>query len=707
MKKGTILMIMTFVLLVFASAASSQSALTSSGARIERVNISESETALLKSVNSTESKSFELNSDDPRAVITVLPNNGGTSQNSRAPQSNFRYQRCYYFISAAEMTASGFPAGQITSIGFNYSAASTATGNFRVLFENAAAFADKGTNWNVAISAMTQVHSGTITLPATAGTVDFALNNSGAFSYSGGGLWVAWEYSNPGGTLPGTFNTALCNTSLPAPHLRNSQANDSLRVIQTSSTSFRPETRLGNLQNDIITVGPVYSLGEAAACPCPDTNLIRVNLNHLENTLDTIILKTTVKNVTGGNIKYEWEDTLVVSTISRWIFSYVYPKDGDTKKLDSIISVGRVLRTEDITSNNRARTIKRTTLFRWNHAEPTGALSGGVGFTGAAGDFVAQFYAPCAIPITAVHLSFFAATGGGNQPFNVKILANDNDSLIPGAVIYTSGALTSPPGVTGSAQRTVHKLSTPVTVGPGYYYVGVSQTGTTNLAYGYQAENPVRPGNFFFASPVGSLAWVDFAAGGANFKLDIAPKTYTTMDLGYYLEGFISGSSMISDTVKVIAHSLATGAGLDTAKSVVLNGSGFGRASFPCLSNDSCVVFQIKHRNHVRIWSPLVCNKIDACDYIYNFRSAATQTYQSNVVFMPGVGGFASYAGDVNQDDFVDVTDVALIDNDVSNFVSGPGLVTDVTGDQTVDVSDLAATDNNAFNFVSAFNPFP
>ena len=49
----------------------------------------------------------------------VLPFNGGTSQNSRAPSNYFKYQRTEYLITPAEMMASGFTAGlNINSIGF-------------------------------------------------------------------------------------------------------------------------------------------------------------------------------------------------------------------------------------------------------------------------------------------------------------------------------------------------------------------------------------------------------------------------------------------------------------------------------------------------------------------------------------------------------------------------------------------------------------
>lgn len=84
----------------------------------------------------------------------------------------------------------------------------------------------------------------------------------------------------------------------------------------------------------------------------------------------------------------------------------------------------------------------------------------------------------------------------------------------------------------------------------------------------------------------------------------------------------------------------------------------------------------------------------------YNFTTAATQAYGDNMVLDGAL--YALYNGDANQDDFVDVTDVAEIDNDVFNFVAGCYHYTDVNDDGLVDITDLGIADNNGNNFVGA-----
>ncbi|MEO8209544.1 MAG: hypothetical protein ABI840_03200, partial [bacterium] len=87
----------------------------------------------------------------------------------------------------------------------------------------------------------------------------------------------------------------------------------------------------------------------------------------------------------------------------------------------------------------------------------------------------------------------------------------------------------------------------------------------------------------------------------------------------------------------------------------------------------------------------------------YDFTTSLSQAYGNN---MFGTSPpFQIYAGDVNQDDVVDLSDAAKVDNDAFNFIAGCRITTDVNYDNFVDVTDGAIVDNNAFNFVGAIVP--
>lgn len=173
-----------------------------------------------------------------------LPDNGSTSANSRAPQGATRYARTVYIITAAEMAGSGLTSGNaLAGIGFLYSSAQNVatTGTLKVYLQNSTdATNTKSTDWTTAITGMTLASNSTITIPATTGQVNFPFMGGSPFTYTGGAVYVAFEYENATGTLATTGNIALCNTSLVG-GLKGAQ---SLTVLPTTLTvsNFRPAT---------------------------------------------------------------------------------------------------------------------------------------------------------------------------------------------------------------------------------------------------------------------------------------------------------------------------------------------------------------------------------------------------------------------------------------------------------------------------------
>jgi hypothetical protein len=85
-----------------------------------------------------------------------------------------------------------------------------------------------------------------------------------------------------------------------------------------------------------------------------------------------------------------------------------------------------------------------------------------------------------------------------------------------------------------------------------------------------------------------------------------------------------------------------------------------------------------------------------------NYTGAQGFIYGSNQILKGTKWCF--YSGDVNQDGLVDGTDLAGVDNDNTNFVTGY-VATDLTGDKSVDGSDLALVDNNSAAFVTKIVP--
>lgn len=115
---------------------------------------------------------------------------------------------------------------------------------------------------------------------------------------------------------------------------------------------------------------------------------------------------------------------------------------------------------------------------------------------------------------------------------------------------------------------------------------------------------------------------------------------------------------------------------------------------------------QLKHRNSITTWSsvPVSFDPLTS-QADYRFNTSESQAYNNNQTLVDSTPvRFAMFSGDVNQNKFVDLTDVTLTYNDASAFVSGYK-VTDVNGDNVTDLFDLLIVYNNSSAFVQAFEP--
>ncbi|MBK8685859.1 MAG: hypothetical protein IPN26_13250 [Bacteroidetes bacterium] len=102
----------------------------------------------------------------------------------------------------------------------------------------------------------------------------------------------------------------------------------------------------------------------------------------------------------------------------------------------------------------------------------------------------------------------------GGQPYQVGIWDATGPGGTPGTLLWQSASATSAPG---TAFISVPNISV-----SGDYFVGVRQTGTTNVSFGYQSESPIRPQTFYFTSPTGNTVWTDFAPNSPfRFSIEV------------------------------------------------------------------------------------------------------------------------------------------------------------------------------------------
>lgn len=204
------------------------------------------------------------------------------------------------------------------------------------------------------------------------------------------------------------------------------------------------------------------------------------------------------------------------------------------------------------------------------------------------------------------------------------------------------------------------------------------------------------------ARQVGIITDIDGETRSATFPYKGADEStafiLSTLNLTVYLER----CSPMQDTVTVSLRSATSPFGLVETARGYLNPSGSVSLNFAKPVSGVPYYIVVEHRNSIETWSKSGGETFSGGLLNYDFTTAASQAFGSNQV---QVGSeFAIYAGDVNQDDIVDITDVSLIDNDAFNFATGY-LVTDLDCNGIVDVSDLTYCDNNASIFAAVIRP--
>ena len=652
-------------------------------------------------------KNANYDQDLSNTILTVLPHDGSHSRHS-APQSLYRYARCYFLITPSEMSASGFPSGEhITSIGYNYQYGTdiSTTGYFKVYLENTSDIINnKSMNWNQAVSNMTLVNSDSLKIQTASGIFDISLNNSSAFTYTGGGIYVAFEYSNPSGALSTYSNVCWTNRVLPAPILKSSQSDDSIRVIATGTSNLRPEMRFGCDKSDIISTGIIYTMGMTGSNPCNDSVEMNFKLNHLRNISDTITVNTKIKDIYSGIVRLEISDIILSDTAESINITHKIPS-ADYAAIDSIL-VSAYAAGEETTINNFSKYVRHNSVNSWSHYIPSSFPTGAVGLNVGTGDCVAKFFTCCSLTLCAVELSFFAESGWGNTPYKVLIYAADGLDGKPGTLLHISPLRISPPGTTGVVKKPVYILNEPVIIPPGNYYVGYAQTAERNLRITYQIEYPIRENIFYSTTSTGSGVWYPFGEI-APYRIDVAPRTYLSLKLKAYLQGFYDGDKMIPDTVKVILRNFTAPFNKVDSAISVLDSNGFALYNFINANPDSCNFYEVIHRNHIRTFSNNVCEKLNGSPSVFDFTASASKAFGNNMIYIPGntsPGGFAFYAGDCSKDGNVDLADITLVYNDAVNFKTGYA-VTDMTGNNISDLDDLILTYNNSHNFVKEVIP--
>ena len=424
--------------------------------------------------------------------IMVLPNNNTNSMNARCPMTRYRYERTVYLITASELAANGLPNGApLVGIGWNYHTAPGLEGSapLVIYLQNTTDTSNlKSTTWATAIADMTAVHSATTTLPNVTGPFDITFSGGSPFTYTGGGLYVAFDWGAYAGTLSSTA-VAYCNTALTSGIL-GAQSTVSAPTTLTAST-FRPETRLTpNLASDT-GVEQLYSMGVLPLDIVSGSVFQAVVSNYGASTVTNIQV---MLDITGANTFSDTQNIASLAPCESATVSFCgfTPVALGSSTVTASVAAGDMNPDNDSKSKPLDVSANKT-----SYKYPGTTASGGLGITSNPIEILARFMSDAVTQVDSVTIEF-PATNPSTYRVSIR---EDDGSGAPGTQLYLDAADRA---ITSTGSLTI-VLPSPVAVGPGNFFVGLQKANAVYfLSLGCDTERPIRAGSFYYCSPLGN-----------------------------------------------------------------------------------------------------------------------------------------------------------------------------------------------------------
>ncbi|MEP7146140.1 MAG: M14 family zinc carboxypeptidase [bacterium] len=180
----------------------------------------------------------------------------------------------------------------------------------------------------------------------------------------------------------------------------------------------------------------------------------------------------------------------------------------------------------------------------------------------------------------------------------------------------------------------------------------------------------------------------------------------TNLNLTLAEEGFYDTSSNSlrqTDTVAVYLKNISSPYSIvDSARGVIDSLTLSGNFEFKNIPSGIYYIV-VRHRNSIETWSKSGGESFTfGGTASYDFTSSANQAYGNNLKLVGKK--YSMYSGDVDQNGQINLSDLILIFNDQTNFISGY-VPSDVNGDYILNLADLIITYNNSVNFVTKLTP--
>ena len=404
--------------------------------------------------------------------VVATPTANGTSAN-RLPNgtSGHAYFRGASLVRTTELT--NMPVSTtLSSVGFTTStgATSAVTGSITIYMENTGDVTfNKGTTWSGVTPGMTIVYTGTMSVPASATTVDLPLTTP--FIYTGGGIYVAYEWQSAGpystGAAVWSSNTDLVSGCISGPSATAFPAT-------CVTSNFRPCMRFGfpnTLTNDV-SVDYINTMGDVAlvlgAPTVPLSAIVRNNSNVALNNIPV------TANMTGANT---FANSQTITTLASGATTTVNFGAGWMPLTQGGSTITVSVPADQNNGNNSMNFKNMATCNTGGFAQDPANYTQSVGFNTASGILSTLVQLPVAATVNGCNIAISSNTASvGNIVYGVMLDMAGN--------ILTASTNSLNIAIGDLNTITSFTFATPQAVTAGQtWYVGMAQTANASLGY--------------------------------------------------------------------------------------------------------------------------------------------------------------------------------------------------------------------------------
>ncbi len=372
-------------------------------------------------------------------------------------------------------------------------------------------------SWVNAVTPMTLTSDSLMSIPDTTGAYDIPFVGGSPFTYTGGSLYIAWEYSRPLGNLS-TPNLTLSTTR--GTSLKGANGQDSITYLlcmvsraDTGLTALpdimgesrqRPETRLGSTSlSDSVVVLSVYALGMTTPnfqSPTPISALI-VNRSATDTNYNVTL---TVKEQQTGAVRYTTMQNVAVTADDtvRVVFNGWSPT---LLENDSIIISVPAQAGENVINNNSRSYFQKVNGSLLAYDDGTVQVSQSGFGTGAGLLLNKHTMSGCGQVIAA---KVYLTESAKNNPV-YAVIRNT-----AGAIVAQSPSFTA-------AQADINSyysfyFTTPASFSNEDFYIGIAQAASATAYYpvGAQWEDATTRDSAYFRSNLDGTNLTDHPAQG-------------------------------------------------------------------------------------------------------------------------------------------------------------------------------------------------